>query len=59
MSKLPEQRGQIVESLKGDKARERNTIFEAGLVAELTRQGVVKMHPDVVARIVSSFRSGS
>jgi peptidyl-prolyl cis-trans isomerase D len=59
MSKLPEQRGQIVESLKGDKARERNTIFEAGLVAELTRQGVVKMHPDVVARIISSFRSGS
>jgi peptidyl-prolyl cis-trans isomerase D len=59
MSKLPEQRGQIVESLKGDKARERNTIFEAGLVSELERQGVVKLHPEVVQRIVASFHSGS
>jgi peptidyl-prolyl cis-trans isomerase D len=55
MSKLAEQRAQIVESLKGDKARERNTIFEAGLIAELERQGVVKLHQDVVARIVASF----
>jgi len=59
MSKLPEQRGQIVESLKGDKARERNTIFEAGLITELERQGVVKLHPEVVQRIVASFHSGS
>ena len=59
MSKLPAERGQIVESLKGDKARERNTIFETGLVNELERQGVVKLHPDVVTRIVASFRSGS
>lgn len=58
MSKLPEQRGQIIDSLKGDKARERNTIFETGLVQELERQGVVKLHPDVVTRIISSFRSG-
>ena len=59
MSKLPEQRGQIIESLKGDKARERNTIFEAGLITELERQGVVKIHPEVVQRIVTSFHSGS
>jgi peptidyl-prolyl cis-trans isomerase D len=59
MSKLQEQRGQIVESLKGDKARERNTIFEVGLVSELERQGVVKLHPEVVQRIVASFHSGS
>jgi peptidyl-prolyl cis-trans isomerase D len=58
MSKLPEQRGQMIDSLKGDKARERNTIFETGLVEELERQGVVKLHPDVVTRIISSFRSG-
>jgi peptidyl-prolyl cis-trans isomerase D len=59
MSKLQEQRGQIVESLKGEKARERNTIFEAGLISELERQGVVKLHPEVVQRIVASFHSGS
>jgi peptidyl-prolyl cis-trans isomerase D len=59
LSKLPEQRGTIIESLKGDKARERNTIFEAGLVAKLTQEGVVKLHPEVVQRIVASFHSGS
>jgi len=59
MSKLPAERGTIVESLKGDKARERNTIFEAGLVERLQHDGVVKLHPEVITRIVSSFRSGS
>jgi len=58
-SKLPEQRVQIRESLKGEKARERNTVFENGLVDELTRAGVVKMHPEVVRRIVESFRGNS
>ena len=59
MSKLPEQRDQIRESIKGEKARDRNTMFEIGLVDELTRKGVVKLHPDVVTRIISSFRGGS
>jgi peptidyl-prolyl cis-trans isomerase D len=59
MSKLPEERAAIVDTLKGDKARERNTIFEAGLVSELQKQGVIKIHPEVITRIVSSFRSGS
>ena len=59
MSKLPEQRDQIRESLKGDMARERNTIFETGLIDRLTKDGVIKMHPDVVARIISSFRTSS
>jgi peptidyl-prolyl cis-trans isomerase D len=59
MTKMAEQRDQIRESLKGEKARDRNTIFETGLVDELTRQGVVKRHPDVVTRIIGSFHSGS
>jgi len=59
MSKLPEQRNEIRDSLKTEKARERNTIFETGLVDELTRQGVIKMHPEVVTRIISSFHPGS
>jgi peptidyl-prolyl cis-trans isomerase D len=59
MSQLPAQRGEIVESLKSEKARERNSIFEAGVVSELERQGVIKLHPEVVARIISSFQSGS
>lgn len=59
MSQLGAERAGIVDTLKGDKARERNAIFEAGLVSELERQGVIKMHPEVITRIVSSFRSGS
>jgi peptidyl-prolyl cis-trans isomerase D len=59
MSQLPAARGQIVESLKSERARERNTIFETGLLERLTKDGVVKLHPDVVARIVASFHTGS
>jgi peptidyl-prolyl cis-trans isomerase D len=59
MTKLPATRAEIVDSLKGDKARERNTIFEAGLVDKLEKDGVVKLHPEVVERIITSFRSGS
>jgi peptidyl-prolyl cis-trans isomerase D len=59
MSKLAEQRDAIRESIKGDRARERNTIFESGLVEELTKQGVVKVHAEVVMRILTSFRAGS
>jgi peptidyl-prolyl cis-trans isomerase D len=57
MSKLPEQRDQIRESLKGEKARERNTLFETGLVDALEKQGVIKLHPNVITRLVASFRT--
>ncbi|HUI56048.1 MAG TPA: peptidyl-prolyl cis-trans isomerase [Bryobacteraceae bacterium] len=59
MSKLPEQRAGIRDQIKSEKARERNTMFEAGLVDELTRQGVIKPHNDVIKRIIASFRSAS
>jgi peptidyl-prolyl cis-trans isomerase D len=59
MSKLAEERNQIRETLKGERARERNTMFESGLVDELTREGVVKLHPEVVKRIIDSFRGNS
>jgi peptidyl-prolyl cis-trans isomerase D len=57
MSKLAEQRNTIRESLKSEKARDRNTLFENGLVDELTREGVIKLHPEVMTRIISSFRT--
>jgi hypothetical protein len=59
MSNLPALRAEIVDSLKGDKARERNTIFESGLVERLEKEGVVKLHQEVVGRIIASFGSGS
>jgi peptidyl-prolyl cis-trans isomerase D len=59
MSKLPEQRIQIRDSIKTDKARDRNTMFETGLVDQLTKQGVVKVHSEVINRIVASYRGAS
>ncbi len=59
LSQLPAQRDSIRDELKTEKARERNTLFETGLVDQLTRKGVIKMYPEVMTRIVSSFRGSS
>jgi peptidyl-prolyl cis-trans isomerase D len=59
MSQLAAQRDQIRDQLKSEKARQRSTIFETGLVDELTRKGVIKLYPEVLSRIVASFRGNS
>jgi peptidyl-prolyl cis-trans isomerase D len=59
MSKLPEQRAQILDAVKTERAKERNTVFETGVVDELTRRGIVKTHDDVVKRIIDSYRGNS
>lgn len=57
MSKLAEQRNQIRDDLKAEKGRDREQLFEAGLRDLLIRQGKIKMHQDVLQRIVASFRN--
>ncbi len=57
MSKLAEQRATIRDELKGQKARDRNSLFEAGVRDELARQGKVKIYQDVVNRLVTSYRT--
>jgi peptidyl-prolyl cis-trans isomerase D len=56
MGQLAEQRDKIREELKVQKARIRGTLFQGGLVDELVRQGKVKLHQDVINRIILSFR---
>jgi hypothetical protein len=56
MGQLAEQRDKIREGLKVQKARIRGNLFQDGLVDELVRQGKVKLHQDVINRIISSFR---
>ena len=56
MGQLAEQRDKIREELKVQKARVRGNMFQDGLVDELERQGKLKLHPDVINRIISSFR---
>jgi peptidyl-prolyl cis-trans isomerase D len=55
MSKLPEQRASIRDELKSQKARERGSLFEAGLREALVKAGKIKYHKDVVDRVLASY----
>jgi peptidyl-prolyl cis-trans isomerase D len=57
MSKLPEQRVQIRDDIKQQKGRDRNSLFEAGLRDQLIKSGKIKIHEDVVQRIVANYRT--
>jgi hypothetical protein len=56
IGQLAEQRDKIREDLKVQKARSRGNLFQGGLVDELVRQGRVKLHQNVINRIITSFR---
>jgi peptidyl-prolyl cis-trans isomerase D len=56
MSKLADQRATIRDQLKSDKARDRNSLFEAGLREDLTRHKVIKIHQDVLANLIAQYR---
>ncbi|HXB67474.1 MAG TPA: peptidyl-prolyl cis-trans isomerase [Candidatus Acidoferrales bacterium] len=58
LSKLPEQRAIIRDDIKGQRARDRNTLFESGVKDALTRQGKVKVHQDVFSRLLAGYISG-
>ena len=55
MSKLAEQRNAIRDDLKSQKAREMDGLFESGLRDALIRQGKIKIYPDVIKRMISSY----
>jgi peptidyl-prolyl cis-trans isomerase D len=44
------------EQLKSEKAREREKLFEAGLIEALTKEGKIKVHKDVVNRLTANYR---
>ncbi len=56
MSKLPEQRAAIRDDLKRTKATDRDSLFEAGLRASLIKQGTIKIHQDVINRMIANYR---
>jgi peptidyl-prolyl cis-trans isomerase D len=56
MSKLPEQRVAIRDEIKSQKARNRNSLFEAGLRNALIKQGKIKIHQDVINRLIAGYR---
>jgi peptidyl-prolyl cis-trans isomerase D len=55
MSLLPAQQASIRDELKQQKARDRIQLFEAGLRKRLEQEGKLKVHQDVLSRIVQNY----
>lgn len=56
MAELGIQTEIIRDEIKRTKARERNALFEDGLRQQLTKDGKIKIHTDVLKRITSNYR---
>jgi peptidyl-prolyl cis-trans isomerase D len=56
LSKFATQRSGLRDELKSRKARERGQLFEAGLRDQLIKEGKVKIHEDVVNRLIAGYR---
>jgi len=57
MTLFAAQRDDLVQQVKRQKARERLELFQEGLKNRLIQDGKVKVHQDVVNRIIASYRS--
>jgi peptidyl-prolyl cis-trans isomerase D len=55
-SQLAAQRSKIRDDIKSQKAQDRNSLFEAGVVSELERQGKVKKYQDVIDRLIAAYK---
>jgi len=56
MAQFEQARAEIRDEIKSERARDRNTLFEAGVREELRRQGKLKYHQDVIDRLVAQYR---
>ena len=56
---LPSQMNAIRDELKQQKQRDRGQLFAEGLKSRLTADGKVKIHQDVINRIVQSYNTRS
>ena len=54
-SKLAEQRGSLIDDIKAQRARDRNSLFEAGIRDSLTKEKKIKIYQDVVNRLVADY----
>jgi peptidyl-prolyl cis-trans isomerase D len=59
LTELPVQSSAIREDLKQQKTRDRQTLFETGLKKRLEDEGKLKIHQDVINRLVQSYSSRS
>ena len=56
MAKLGEERSKIRDEIKSQKGRDRGMLFEAGLKESLVRQGKIKIHQEVINRLIQQYR---
>jgi peptidyl-prolyl cis-trans isomerase D len=54
---LAAQSATIRDEIKSKRARERNMMFEDGVRQKLTQEGKIKIHQDVIDRVVAAYRS--
>jgi peptidyl-prolyl cis-trans isomerase D len=59
LSQLAAQRSAIRDQIKGERSRDRNTLFENGVKDLLIKQGKIKIHQDVINRLVANYRTSS
>jgi peptidyl-prolyl cis-trans isomerase D len=57
MKKLAQERDSIVLALKSKKTGERQVLLRDSILSTLIQQGKVKMHRDVINRLISRYRS--
>ena len=57
MNKLAQERDAIVLALKGKKTAERQALLRDSVLSTLMQQGKVKMHREVINRLISRYRS--
>lgn len=56
MSKFAAQRDDLMGALKNKRAQERVTLFEDSVLTKLIQEGKVKIHRDVIKRLVTSYQ---
>jgi peptidyl-prolyl cis-trans isomerase D len=57
MSKFGEERASIVEQIKSKKAQERSSLFQDSILNKLIQEKKVKIHRDVINRLLASYRN--
>ena len=57
LSQLAAQRSTVRDEIKSQRARERNTLFETGVKDMLIKQGKIKIHQDVINRLIGNYRT--
>jgi peptidyl-prolyl cis-trans isomerase D len=57
MAALNAERPTIRDEIKMQRSRDRSALFESGLKEALVKQGKIKVHQDVINRLIASYRS--